>query len=303
MAELHASGSSPQFGPGLVPEGVPGLDLPLGRRVELPGRGTTFVREVAGPTPDAPVVVLLHGWVASGGMNWYQAFRPLSQHFRVIAPDLRGHGRGIKSWRRFRLDDCAHDVAALLEEMDAGPAIMCGYSMGGPVAQLMWRHHPEAVSGLVFAATSASFIPGLQQRMVFAGMMAAAAGGTRTGQILTHVPGLSRTLNLGAQRSRPTSMQRWAAQEFRRHNPRMLLEAGNAIGMYSSRKWIGSVDVPTTVLVTTKDRAVNPTEQLRLALAIDGARIQRYDASHTSPVLESFGGAITEACIGVSEQI
>ena len=89
----------------LITEGVAGLDLPLGRRVELPGRGTTFVRDVAGPTPDAPVVVLLHGWFASGGLNWHQAFRPLSQHFRVIAPDLRGHGRGIKAWRRFRLSD------------------------------------------------------------------------------------------------------------------------------------------------------------------------------------------------------
>jgi hypothetical protein len=37
-----------------VPEGVKGLDMPLGRRVRLDGRGTTFVREVAGPSPTPP---------------------------------------------------------------------------------------------------------------------------------------------------------------------------------------------------------------------------------------------------------
>jgi 3-oxoadipate enol-lactonase len=286
----------------LVAEGISGLDLPLGRRVELSRGRTTFVREVAGPTPDAPVVVLLHGWFASGGLNWYQAFGPLSEHFRVIAPDLRGHGRGVRAWRRFRLEDCADDTAELLDHLGIERAIVCGYSMGGPVAQLVWRRHPERVEGLVFAATAASFVPGLQQRVVFAGAMAAAAGGTRGGQLLTRIPTLGRQLPGMPNKGRPTSMQRWAAQEFRRHDMRMVLEAGNSIGWYSSRKWISEVDVPTTVLVTTRDRAVNPTEQLRLALEIPGAQIQRYDAAHSSPVLWSFGAAITEACRGVDER-
>ena len=135
-------------------EGEPGNDsergfpLPPGRRILLPGRGTTFMREVAGP-PGAPTLMLLHGWIASGGLNWFQAFEPLSRHFRVIAPDLRGHGRGIRSWRHFRLTDCADDVAALVDRLDCGPVIAVGYSMGGPVAQLLWRRHAHLVSGHV----------------------------------------------------------------------------------------------------------------------------------------------------------
>ncbi len=61
-----------------VPGGPP---IPLGRRVELPGRGTTFVRELPGP-PGAPTILLLHGLMASGGLNWFQAFEPLARHFR-----------------------------------------------------------------------------------------------------------------------------------------------------------------------------------------------------------------------------
>src|SRR5882724_7638081 len=108
---------------------VAGPDIPLGRRVELPGRGTTFFREVAGP-PGAPTVLLLHGLIASGGLNWFQAFGPLGKHFRVVAIDHRGHGRGMRSWRRFRLADCADDAAALLDVLGIEHAIAVGYSMG-----------------------------------------------------------------------------------------------------------------------------------------------------------------------------
>ena len=69
----------------------------------------------------APTVLLLHGWVATGGLNWFQAFDTLGDRFRVIAPDLRGHGQGIRSRRVFRLADCADDCAATLLELGTGP--------------------------------------------------------------------------------------------------------------------------------------------------------------------------------------
>jgi pimeloyl-ACP methyl ester carboxylesterase len=299
MTDSAAAAAAP-----LVQEGVSGLELPLGRRIELPGRGTTFVRLVDGPSRSAPTVLLLHGWVASGGLNWYQAFGPLSEHFNIVAPDLRGHGRGIRDRRRFRLSDCADDCAALLDELGTGPVIACGYSMGGPVAQLLWHRHRDHVAGLVLGATSATFIPGLQQRMMFVGMMALAAGGTRTGQMMTRLPGGRRVpVMRGVQGKRPESMRRWAPAEMRRHDVRMVFEAGNAIATFSSRRWIGDVDVPTTVLVTTKDRAVDPSQQMRLVLRIPGAQLHRYDQGHTAPVLESFGTAVTEACLTVADRL
>ena len=128
--------------------------MPVGRRVLLPGRGTTFVREIEGP-PGAPTVVLLHGFMASAGLNWFRAFEELGKEFHVLAPDLRGHARGLRSRRHVRLADCADDLAVMLDQLGTGPVIAAGYSMGGPVAQLLWRRHPERVNGLVFCATSA----------------------------------------------------------------------------------------------------------------------------------------------------
>ena len=186
-----------------VTEVAPEPPLPRGQRIELAGRGTTFARIVDGPA-GAPTVVLLHGWIASGGLNWFTAFGPLSQRYRVIAPDIRGHGRGIRSRRRFRLADCADDVAALLDQLGAEPAIVVGYSMGGPIAQLLWRRHPDQVAGLVLCATSYRFVRGARERVIFGTMMATAVGTTRTGRAAQ--PSVHRVVaSLGAARQRHPS--------------------------------------------------------------------------------------------------
>ncbi len=73
--------------------------LPRGRDVELPGRGTTFVREVPAPRGRrrAPTVVLLHGWTVTADLNFFRCFGPLGTMYRVVALDQRGHGRGIRA--------------------------------------------------------------------------------------------------------------------------------------------------------------------------------------------------------------
>lgn len=284
-------------------ENAGGSAIPLGRRVELPGRGTTFVREVEGP-PGAPVLLLLHGWMASAGLNWYQAFEPAGRRFRVIAPDLRGHGRGIRSRRRFRLADCADDVAALLERLQIPSVIAVGYSMGGPVAQLLWRRHRDKVDGLVLCATSHSFVPGVRERLVFTSLMAAAAGTTRLGGLAAALPSsLVRQVMPVSTGGRPDSLQRWAAGEMARHDWRMVLEAGHAIGHYDARRWIGEVDVPTAVLITTRDRALTATQQAKLAFSIPHASIHRVEDGHVVCSTPGFVAPLLRAVSDVATQV
>lgn len=274
-----------------------GPPIPLGRRVELPGRGTTFVREVSGP-PGAPTVLLLHGLMASGGLNWFQAFEPLSQHFHVVAIDHRGHGRGIRAWSRFRLADCADDAAALLDVLGIDRAIVAGYSMGGPIAQLLWHRHPQKVAGLVLCATSNRFVPGVRERLIFVTAVSAAAGSTRVGQLATRIPvSLWQRQIPPSVRARPDNLSGWARAEFRRHDARMVTEALAASCNFDSRSWLNPVDVPTTIVVTTKDRAVPAQEQLRLLLAIPGAQVHLHDEGHTWCAKPSFGRALVDACL------
>ena len=275
--------------------------LPAGRVIPLPGRGQIFFREVAGP-PGAPVVLLLHGWFASSGLNWAGTFESLSEHFRVIAPDQRGHGRGIRSFGPFRLEDCADDAAALLDALEIDSAIAVGYSMGGPVAQLLWRRHPAKVAGLVLCATSGEPVSASPVgRLAFISLLFGAAGTTRLGQLATHIPtAIAGSLARPFERKEPPLDILFAIAEMGRHDLRMLFEAGVALGRYQADDWLGKIDVATAILVTTEDRTVLPEGQMRQALAIRDVKIFCVDQGHIAITDPQFIDHLRSACLDVA---
>jgi pimeloyl-ACP methyl ester carboxylesterase len=279
------------------------LPIPYGRRVHLPGRGTTFVRELDGP-PGAPTVILVHGWIASGGLNWFTTFGPLAERYHVIAPDLRGHGRGIRSRRRFRLADCADDIAALAAVLKIDSAIVVGYSLGGPVAQLVWRRHPELVDGLVLAATGDCFVDRTRDRVIFTSMMLAAAGLAGGAGYALGIPRVGeRFTPITRDRGRARTIERWALDEMRRHDWRTVFSAGRALGSYDARAWIGSIDVPTAVLVTMGDSALPPAGQLAFAGRIPGASVHPIEGGHTICASTAFAVPLVQACRSVAGRI
>ncbi len=249
--------------------------------MELPGRGTTFVRRIAGP-PNAPTVLLLHGWTASADLNWFTCYRPLAQHYRVVALDHRGHGRGIRSKGAFRLEDCADDAMAVCDVLGIDQVIPIGYSMGGPIAQLIWQRHRERVRGIVLCATASHFLSSREERLGFIGLAGLAVLARRTPAQARHW----LTEQFYLQR-RSDTWEPWAIQEASLHDWRMVLEAGRAIGKFNSRDWIGEIDVPTSVLITMGDRVVPLRRQVRLFEAIENAEAFRIDGDHDAVVAKA----------------
>ncbi len=278
---------------------IDGPALPPGRHVQLAGRGTTFVREVAGP-PGAATLLLLHGWTAGSDLTWFACFEELGRHFRVVSMDHRGHGRGMRTRGRFRLEDCADDAAALLHELDlvTGAAVLAvGYSMGGCIAQLLWRRHRDLLAGMVLCSTSAVFAESPGERRYFA-----ALGGLALASRLT--PGrLRRRLaqRMVGRRVADCSLQAWILDELHRNDATAVLEAGRALGRFDSRPWVGQIDVPTAVVVTTQDRQVLPARQHALARAIPGAVTHEVDGPHDACVSRSrrFLPVLVGACAEV----
>jgi len=254
--------------------------LPPGGPIELPGRGTTFHRDQPSRAGgNAPTVLLLHGWTATADLNWFPSYGPLSEHFRVVALDHRGHGRGIRTARRFRLADCADDAAALADTLGIDRFIPIGYSMGGLVAQLVWHRHRDRVDGLVLGATARNFRGNRSAAGAFAalGAMAAAA---------RVVPEPARRRAARRVIGRRPGLSDWARDQFEAGDPRMVLEAGQAIGAFSSHAWIGEVDVPTSVVLTEADRVVPPARQAKLAAAIPEAVVHRTPIDHGGCVVD-----------------
>ena len=263
--------------------------------MSLPGRGTTFYREITGPV-GAPTVVLLHGWTATADLNWYMCYEELGKHFRVIALDHRGHGRGIRSPERFRLSNCADDVAALMDQLGIETFIPVGYSMGGTIAQLMWKRHDHRVRGLVLAATAGHWATSRQERVMFT--------------LATGIGGLARVIPSSIQQaiserlylSRKTmTWEPWAAQQIASHDWRSILEAGSALGRFDSRKWLPNVDVPTAVVITTADQVVSPRRQRTLANLIPTSHIFEIAGNHDAAFARAaeFVPLLINACLTV----
>ncbi|UIX29222.1 alpha/beta fold hydrolase [Streptomyces sp. GQFP] len=97
---------------------------------------------------DAPALLLVHGW-GGDGREWSPHAEALADRFRVVVPDLRGHGRSAVPAEGNTPAEMADDLAALTEALSTGPVTAVGHSMGGQVVNLLAVRHPRAVRSVV----------------------------------------------------------------------------------------------------------------------------------------------------------
>src|SRR6266705_3014747 len=209
---------------------------PRTRLVELPGRGVTRVWECTGPR-GAETLMLIHGVTFTAELNWGNVFAPLSRHFRVIAIDLRGHGDGISTGGRFRLEDCADDIAALAQVLGIGRFVAVGYSMGGMVAQLLYRRHPSLLSGLVLCATARNVLGSPAERLAALALPTAAAA-IRWNPFLQPMSAeLFGMALIGPVEDQATARQ--ARAPLRRPSLGIAISAIQSVCDFNSHSWIG----------------------------------------------------------------
>ena len=272
------------------------VPLPPGRLVNLPGRGEVFLRDSGG---DGPAVLLLHGWMFQSDLNWWPVYGPLAEAgLRVLAIDHRGHGRGLRTREPFSLEACAGDAAALVRELDCGPVTVVGYSMGGPIAQLVARDHPTEVRGLVLCATAQEW-QGLWMNVFWKTM-----GLTRLW--LGLFPKGVWDLLLRSARVPEGPYRDWAVSELTRGSSLDMAEAGRELSRYDARLWIDDLGgLPSAVVVTTKDRSVPPHKQRALAEALGAETFDvRADHMAVSTHRKAFRAALLAALdsVGATEQ-
>lgn len=111
--------------------------------LDLHGERVAYVDE-----GDGEVLLLLHG-MAGSSATWRSVLGPLSRTYRVIAPDLPGHGQSSKPRSDYSLGAFAALLRDLLDGIGVTGATVVGHSLGGGVAMQFLYQHPDYARGLI----------------------------------------------------------------------------------------------------------------------------------------------------------
>lgn len=206
-----------------------------------------------------PPVILGHSFLCSGKM-WREQVPALAGKFRVINPDLRGHGRSGEVDRPYSLYDAVSDMLAVLDRLGIERAMWCGLSIGGMVALRAALSCPERVSGLILLDADAGAETTLR-RLKYLAMGA----GARAVGIRPFLSSIAR-LMFGAttRRHNPTLVNEWRGEFARVRVPSALRCLEALMRRDSLLARLGQIRVPTLVLVGAEDQSLPPPLSRRI---------------------------------------
>jgi pimeloyl-ACP methyl ester carboxylesterase len=229
-------------------------------------------------------VVLLHG-VTLQWWVWGAQFHTLADRYRVVAWDMRGHGRSRAGHDGVSLEATADDLVTLLEGLDLHDALVVGHSMGGMALGRFCARHPDVMvercAGLMFLATSVAPIalPLLAGGAAgLAGLVGRGAGvGVRWPRLRpTWSDNAASALFVRGAFGRRASGT--AVDDVRRMlaevDPSTTVEAATAIATHDVREDLRHVALPTLVVVGDADLLTPPAHARAVVAAVPGAQLR-----------------------------
>jgi len=250
------------------------------------GRHEFFVREL-GPQ-GAPPLLLIHGWNFDGEMAFHKLMPLLAEHYRVIVPDLRNHGKSDRIRGPFEIADIADEVDTLVDALEvAKPLPIIGYSMGGMVLQELALRHPDTPSAIILGATAARPMHRLRpMTWVLFRITRAVARVSRAEAVWASF------LVMRRQGLIDSSAEAWMWDSLLARDANLYHEAAYAMWRFDTRDRIGALDVPTLVVIPDRDTVVPVATQVELAGLIDGAEVVRLpNVGHESILADPVGFA------------
>ena len=199
--------------------------------------------------PDAPGVLLVHGW-STTGLVWYDVAEALSDSYHVIAPDNRGNGESDVPESGYLISDYAEDIRKLIHALGLQRPCFVGSSWGSNIGTYMAAEHPDAISKAILedpvywkmVDAFATIIPRVLARrgLPEADVRSEALGRGLSPEQADREVYLSRHFSPEAIKQAATSNRDWAlrSEEYveRISVPTLLLIADSAAGGYISRE-------------------------------------------------------------------
>jgi len=248
--------------------------------INLAGRRLYYTLE--GPE-NGQVVCFTHSLASDGGM-WAEQVPPLlAAGYRVLRLDMRGHGGSDPVAGDYTMEQLADDTAAVVEATGVGPVHYIGLSIGGMIGQALAFRHAAKLKSLMLCDTRARALG--DQAPLWAERIGMAR---QAGSVEPLVE---------------TSLQRWFSPAFMQsHRPRVdkvratmracsldgYIGCGLAISSFDFTPRLGSIALPTLVLVGDQDPSTTPEENKYLAAHVKGARLEVIPGLHL-PNIESAG--------------
>jgi non-heme chloroperoxidase len=257
-----------------------GAELTI-RLWHVPGAGGTRLAVRVAGDANNPAIVLVHGWARSS-LDWLaQLTDPeLTTRFRLIAPDLRGHGESEVPAGGY--DDprvWAEDLSAVLAVAQRRPAVLVGSSYGGLVITDYLRQQGElGVAGLVFAGALTEIGPGNPGGAV-GPLMAAEMRACLSEDPDIAVPALTRlATGMTAEPVSGPVLQRQLGEMLR--VPPAVRKAMFRRSL-SSADVLASVTVPALIMHGTADTVIDPSAAQYVSGKIPGASLRWFqDVGH-----------------------
>ncbi len=234
----------------------------------------TLDYEVAGST-DAPVCLLLHSLGTTREL-WEPQWPVLSERYRVVRYDVRGHGRSQPPCGPYTLDQVGQDALAVLDAAGVERAHVCGVSLGGLTAQWLGIHAADRVHRLVAANTGAR----LGSAEAWSGRIAQ----VREGGIEAVVEGgLARWFTERFRALDPSTTERFRDM-LRRCSVEGYAGACGVLRDGDLRADLGRIAAPLLVVTGTHDEATPPSLGQEIADGVRHAELVELDAAHLSNV-------------------
>jgi 3-oxoadipate enol-lactonase len=246
------------------------------------------VREPRNGKAPRHTVVLSHALGCDLTM-WDGLANQLAGDCRVIVYDHRGHGSSDAPAGLYAMAELADDAARLLRELDTGPVVWVGLSMGGMVGQELALRHPALVRALVLANTTSGYPEAA--RAVWEQRIA-----TVREQGIEAIADavMARYFHDGFRADKPATVAR-----FRRRllttDAAGYIGCCNAVGQVDTTARLGQIAVPALVIAGELDQGTPVTMAQTLTEGIPGASLTVLkDASHLSAVEqpEAFNAAV-----------
>lgn len=225
--------------------------------------------------PGAPPLVLSNS-LGTDHRMWDGQMEALTQDFRVIRYDARGHGQSETPEGPYTIEDLAQDALGLMDELHVGRANFCGLSLGGMVGQWLGVNAPDRLSRLILCNTAARIGPPEAWNQ--------------------------RIATVEADGMKPIAeavVARWFTPGFRKRDSqtvaafKQLLLATDPQGYAATcaairdmdlRAEVGTIATPTLVVAGRDDPVTPPEDAKFLVDAIEGAWGKVLDAAHLSNV-------------------